>query len=243
MKRVKFLLVILTILSCITTNAQQTHIRIICGDEMGMAYVQGYEYNDGCEFVFKDSCRVERGRGTLSFTMEDDADVTMMLITDKQKSMHRLTIGPGDSVVLSYTDGHMAIIEDKRQFREQYARSRVIGERYTDLRERLYNERYGGRRYREIEDSIKLIEAYYYNEYPYYILGDPELSQSVYLVHKAIAIRSVAGAPLRELDSLRTTFAKRLPHAKSFTVRGDKDTERSKRARSRFEQILQQYQR
>ena len=47
MKRVKFLLVILTILSCITTNAQQTHIRIISGDEMGMAYVQGYEYDGG----------------------------------------------------------------------------------------------------------------------------------------------------------------------------------------------------
>ena len=225
------------------TLAQQAHITLECDGDMGMAYVQGYEYNDGCEFVFKDSCRVERGRGTLSFTMEDDADVAMMLITDKQKGMHRLTIGPGDSVVLSYTDGHMAIIEDKRQFRKEYARARVIVEKYTDLRERLYNARYGSRRYREIEDSIKLIESYYYNEYPYYILGDPELSQSVYLVHKAIAIRSVAGATLRELDSLRTTFAKRLPHAKSFTARGDRDTQRSKRDRSRFEQILQQYQR
>ena len=105
----------------------------------------------------------------------------------------------------------------------------------------LNNERYGSRRYKEIEDSIKLFETYYYNEFPYNILNDPKLSQSVYLVHKAIAIRSVAGATLKELDSLRATFAERLPHAKSFIVRGDKYTERSKRDRNRFEQILQQY--
>ena len=241
MKRVKFLLVILTILSCITTNAQQTHIRIICGDEIGMAYVQGYEYDGGCEFVFKDSCRVEYGCGTLSFTMDDDTDVTMLLVTGKQKTMHRLTIGPGDSVVLNYTDRHMIIAEDKRKFREEYAWFRVIGDEYDDLQKRLKNERYGSHRYNEIEDSIKLIKAYYYNEFPYYILNDPEMSQSVYLVHKAISIRSVVGASLRELDSLRTTFAERLPHAKSFTVRGDNHTERSKRDRNRFEQILKQY--
>lgn len=241
MKRVKFLLVILTILSCITTNAQQTHIRIICGDEIGMAYVQGYEYDGGCEFVFKDSCRIEHGRGELNFSMDDDTDVTMLLVTDKQKTMHGLTIGPGDSIVLNYTDSNMTIVEDKRKFREEYARVQAIRGKYNDLRERLNNERYGNRRYKEIEDSIKLFETYYYNELPYTILNDPKLSQSVYLVHKAIAIRSVAGATLKELDSLRATFAERLPHAKSFIVRGDKYTERSKRDRNRFEQILQQY--
>ena len=34
---------------------------------------------------------------------------------------------------------------------------------------------FGSRRYQEIEDSIKLVERYYYNEYPYYIFNDPEL--------------------------------------------------------------------
>ena len=207
-----------------------------------MAYVQGYEYNDGCEFVFKDSCRIECGHGELNFPMDDDTDVTMLLVTDKQKTMHSLTIGPYDSVVLSYTDSHMTIIDDKRRFSREYARFRVIGNKYTDLRESLYNERYGSRRYKAIEDSIKLVEQYYYNEYPYYILNDPELSQSVYLVHRAIAIRSVAGASYNELDSLRATFAERLPHANSFIVRGDRHTERSKRDRNRFNQILQQYQ-
>lgn len=241
MKRVKFLLVILTILPCITTNAQQTHIRIICGDEMGMAYVQGYEYDGGCEFVFKDSCRIEHGRGELNFSMDDDTDVTMLLVTDNQKTMHGLTIGPGDSIVLNYTDSNMTIVEDKRKFREEYARVQAVRGKYHDLQKRLNNERYGSRRYKEIEDSIKLFETYYYNELPYDILNDSKLSQSVYLVHKAIAIRSVAGATLKELDSLRATFAELLPHAKSFTVRGDKYTERSKRDRNRFEQILQQY--
>lgn len=220
---------------------QDAHIEIRCNNANGMAYVQGYEYNGGCEFMFKDSCRVEYGRGTLSFTMDDDTDVTMLLVTDKQKTMHRLTIGPGDSIVLNYTDSNMTIVEDKRKFREEYARFRVIGDKYDDLQKRLKNERYGSHRYNEIEDSIKLIKSYYYNEFPYYILNDPEMSQSVYLVHKAIAIRSVAGASLRELDSLRTTFAERLPHAKSFTVRGDNHTERSERDRNRFEQILKQY--
>lgn len=241
MKRVKFLLVILTILSCITTNAQQTHIRIICGDEMGMTYVQGYEYDGGCEFVFKDSCRIELGRGELNFSMDDDTDVTMLLVTDKQKTMHGLTIGPGDSIVLNYTDSNMTIVEDKRKFRDEYARVQAVRGKYHDLQERLNNERYGSRRYKEIEDSIKLFETYYYNELPYDILNDPKLSQSVYLVQKAIAIRAVAGATLKELDSLRATFAERLPHAKSFIVRGDKYTERSERDRNRFEQILKQY--
>lgn len=207
-----------------------------------MAYVQGYEYNGGCEFVFKDSCRIECGHGELNFPMDDDTDVTMLLVTDKQRTMHGLTIGPYDSVVLSYTDSHITIVEDKRKFREEYARVQAVRGKYHDLQERLNNERYGSRRYKEIEDSIKLFETYYYNEFPYYILNDPEMSQSVYLVHSAIAIRSVAGATLKELDSLRATFAERLPHAKSFIVRGDKYTERSKRDRNRFNQILQQYQ-
>lgn len=224
------------------TFAQRAHVKINCGTDRGMAYVQGYEYDGGCEFVFKDSCRVEQGRGDLSFTMDDDSEVTLMLITDRQKTMHGLTIGPGDSVVLSYTDGRMTIIEDKRRFSEEYARFDLIKVSYRDMHERLYSECFGSRRYQEIEDSIKLVERYYYNEYPYYIFNDPELSQSVYLVHSAIAIRSVAGASLSEQDSLRTTFARRLPHAKSFTTRGDKHTERSKRDRNRFNQILQQYQ-
>lgn len=239
----RFTTVSIFLISCYTPiSAQKSHIALVCNDDTGMAYVQGYEYNDGCEFVFKDSCRIECGHGELNFLMDDDTDVTMLLVTDKQKTMHSLTIGPYDSVVLSYTDSHMTIIDDKRIFSREYARFRVIGNKYTDLRERLYNERYGSRRYKAIEDSIKLVEQYYYNEYPYYILNDPELSQSVYLVHRAIAIRSVAGASVNELDSLRATFAERLPHAKSFIVRGDRHTERSKRDRNRFNQILQQYQ-
>ena len=228
------------ILIALTASAQRTSVKIIAEQDNGMAYVQGYEYDGGCEFVFKDSCRVKCGRGELNFTMDNDTDVTLLLVTDNQKTMHRLTIGPGDSVVLSYTDGHMTIVEDKREFREEYARFRDIGYKCDDLRKRLYNERCGSRRHKEIEDSIKLLETYYYNEFPSYILNDPEMSKSVYLVHSAIAIRSVAGATLKELDSLRATFAKRLPHAKSFTVRGDKHTERSKRDMNRFNQLLQQ---
>lgn len=228
------------ILIALTASAQRTSVKIIAEQDNGMAYVQGYEYDGGCEFVFKDSCRVKCGRGELNFTMDNDTDVTILLVTDNQKTMHRLTIGPGDSVVLSYTDRHMTIVEDKREFREEYARFRDIGYKCDDLRKRLYNERCGSRRHKEIEDSIKLLETYYYNEFPYYILNDPEMSKSVYLVHSAIAIRSVAGATLKELDSLRATFTKRLPHAKSFTVRGDKHTERSKRDMNRFNQLLQQ---
>lgn len=236
----RYLTLFFAILIALTASAQRTSVKIIAEQDNGMAYVQGYEYDGGCEFVFKDSCRVEHGRGTLSFTMDDDTDVTMLLVTDKQKTMHGLTIGPGDSIVLNYTDSNMTIVEDKRKFREEYARVQAVRGKYNDLQERLNNERYGSRRYKEIEDSIKLFETYYYNEFPYYILNDPEMSQSVYLVHKAIAIRSVAGASLRELDSLRTTFAERLPHAKSFTVRGDNHTERSKRDMNRFNQLLQQ---
>lgn len=236
----RYLTLFFAILIALTASAQRTSVKIIAEQDNGMAYVQGYEYDGGCEFVFKDSCRVKCGRGELNFTMDDDTDVTILLVKDNQKTMHRLTIGPGDSVVLSYTDRHMTIVEDKREFREEYARFRDIGYKCDDLRKRLYNERCGSRRHKEIEDSIKLLETYYYNEFPYYILNDPEMSKSVYLVHSAIAIRSVAGATLKELDSLRATFAKRLPHAKSFTVRGDKHTERSKRDMNRFNQLLQQ---
>ena len=235
----KHLTLFFAILIALTASAQRTSVKIIAEQDNGMAYVQGYEYDGGCEFVFKDSCRVKCGRGELNFNMDNDTDVTLLLVTDNQKTMHRLTIGPGDSVVLSYTDRHMTIVEDKREFREEYARFRDIGYKCDDLRKRLYNERCGSRRHKEIEDSIKLLETYYYNKFPYYILNDPEMSKSVYLVHSAIAIRSVAGATLKELDSLRATFAKRLPHAKSFTVRGDKHTERSKRDMNRFNQLLQ----
>ena len=240
---IRLTLVLLVLFSLISNvlYGQDAYIELRCDNARGMAYVQGYEYDGGCEFVFKDSCRVENGRGKLSFKMDDDANVTVMLVTDKLKTMHRLIIGPDDSVVLCYIGDCMTIGEDKRRFREEYARFRVIGNKCDDLRRRLYNERYGSHRYKEIEDSIKLVETYYYNEFPYYILNDPEMSQSVYLVHSAIAIRSVAGATLQELDSLRATFANRLPHAKSFTIRGDKHSERSKRDRNRFEQILKQY--
>lgn len=237
----RYLTLFFSIFIALTVSAQRASVRIIAEQDNGMAYVQSYEYDGGCEFVFKDSCRIECGRGELNFTMDDDTNVTVMLVTDNQRTMHGLIIGPGDSVVLSYTDRNMTIVEDKRKFREEYARFRIIGNICDNLRGRLYNERCGSRRYKEIEDSIKLVETYYYNEFPYYILNDPEMSQSVYLVHSAIAIRSVAGATLRELDSLRTTFAERLPHAKSFTARGDKHTERSERDRNRFEQILNQY--
>jgi hypothetical protein len=236
----RYLTLFFAILIALTASAQRTSVKIIAEQDNGMAYVQGYEYDGGCEFVFKDSCRVKCGRGELNFTMDNDTDVTILLVTDNQKTMHRLTIGPGDSVVLSYTDRNMTIVEDKREFIEEYARFRDIGYKCGDLRKRVYNERCGSRRHKEIEDSIKLLETYYYNEFPYYILNDPEMSKSVYLVHSAIAIRSVAGATLKELDSLRATFAKRLPHAKSFTVRGDKHTERSKRDMNRFNQLLQQ---
>lgn len=240
MKSLKFLLVTQIIFLGITVNAQQTHIRLDCGHERGMAYVQGYEYDGGCEFVFKDSCRIEQGRGELNFTMDDDSDVTVLLITEKQKTMHRLTVGPGDSVALSYNDRHMTIVEDKRRFREEYARFSIIGNLHDQLRERLNNESFGSQRRREIEDSIRLVEHYYYNEFPYDILSDTALTQSVYIVHKAIAIISLAGATHTEVDSLRTTFAERLPHPNSLTVRGDKHTERSVRDRNRFNELLKQ---
>ena len=81
------------------------------------------------------------------------------------------------------------------------------------LNDRLYSERSRSKRYRQLQDSIAAVERFYYNEFPYLILADTAMTQSAYIVHSAIAIRSLARATPRELDSLRTTYAERLPHA------------------------------
>jgi hypothetical protein len=110
--------------------------------------------------------------------------------------------------------------------------------RYNALNDRLYSERSRSKRYRQLQDSIASVERFYYNEFPYLILADTAMTQSAYIVHSAIAIRSLARATPRELDSLRTTYAERLPHAKCFTAVGEEITERSKRDSQRFQQLL-----
>ena len=148
---------------------------------------------------------------------------------------------PGDTLELHIGD-RIETREDRRRFREQYAKHNNMKDsilrRYSALNDRLYSERSRSKRYRQLQDSIAAVERFYYNEFPYLILADTAMTQSAYIVHSAIAIRSLARATPRELDSLRTTYAERLPHAKCFTAVGEEITERSKRDSQRFQQLL-----
>ena len=239
MKRVNLL--VLSFALIIPTFAQRAHITLKGDDVSGMAYVQGYECDDKCEFVLKDSCRVERGRSTLNFDMREDTFVNLLIITDTRRYLQQVVIGPGDTLELHLGD-RIETREDRRRFREQYAKHNNMKDsilrRYNVLNDRLYSERSRSKMYRQLQDSIAAVERFYYDEFPYLILADSELTQSAYIVHSAIAIRSLARATPRELDSLRTTYAERLPHAKCFTAVGEEITERSERDSKRFHQLL-----
>jgi hypothetical protein len=239
MKRVTLL--VLSFALIIPTFAQRAHITLKGDDVSGMAYVQGYESDKMCEFVFKDSCSLEHGRGELYFDMGEDTFVNLLIITDTRRYLQQVVIGPGDTLEL-YIGDRIETREDRRRFREQYAKHNNMKDsilrRYNALNDRLYSERSRSKRYRQLQDSIAAVERFYYNEFPYLILADTAMTQSAYIVHSAIAIRSLARATPRELDSLRTTYAERLPHAKCFTAVGEEITERSKRDSQRFQQLL-----
>lgn len=239
MKRVTLL--VLSFALIIPTFAQRAHITLKGDDISGMAYVQGYESDKMCEFVFKDSCSLEHGRGELYFDMGEDTFVNLLIITDTRRYLQQVVMGPDDSIELHLGE-KIEIREDRRRFREQYAKHNNMKDsilrRYNDLNDRLYSERSRSKRYRQLQDSIAAVERFYYNEFPYLILADTAMTQSAYIVHSAIAIRSLARATPRELDSLRTTYAQRLPHAKCLTAVGDKITERSERDSKRFHQLL-----
>ena len=239
MKRLILLVVSLSVI--IPALAQRAHIILYCDEGSGMAYVQGFECDDKCEFVLKDSCRVERGRSTLNFDMREDTFVNLLIISDTRRYLQQVVIGPGDTIELHLGD-RIETREDRRRFREQYAKHNNMKDsilrRYNALNDRLYSERSRSKMYRQLQDSIAAVERFYYDEFPYLILADSELTRSAYIVHSAIAIRSLARATPRELDSLRTTYAERLPHAKCLTAVGDKITERSERDSKRFHQLL-----
>jgi hypothetical protein len=239
MKRLTLLVISLSF--TIPALAQRAHITLKGDDVSGMAYVQGYESDKMCEFVFKDSCSLEHGRGELYFDMREDTFVNLLILTDKERHLEQVVIGPGDTLEL-YIGDRIETREDRRRFREQYAKHNNMKDsilrRYNALNDRLYSERSRSKRYRQLQDSIAAVERFYYNEFPYLILADTAMTQSSYIVHSAIAIRSLARATPRELDSLRTTYAERLPHAKCFTAVGEKFTERSKRDSQRFQQLL-----
>lgn len=239
MKRVTLL--VLSFALIIPTFAQRAHITLKGDDISGMAYVQGYESDKMCEFVFKDSCSLEHDRGELYFDMGEDTFVNLLIITDSRRYLQQVVIGPGDTLELHIGD-RIETREDRRRFREQYAKHNNMKDsilrRYNDLNDRLYSERSRSKRYRQLQDSIAAVERFYHNEFPYLILADTVMTQSAYIVHSAIAIRSLARATPRELDSLRTTYAQRLPHAKCLTAVGDKITERSERDSKRFHQLL-----
>ena len=239
MKRVTLLVLSFSLI--IPTFAQRAHITLKGDDVSGMAYVQGYESDKMCEFVFKDSCSLEHGRGELYFDMGEDTFVNLLIITDTRRYLQQVVIGPGDTIELHLGD-RIETREDRRRFREQYAKHNNMKDsilrRYNALNDRLYSERSRSKMYRQLQDSIAAVERFYYDEFPYLILADSELTRSAYIVHSAIAIRSLARATPRELDSLRTTYAERLPHAKCLTAVGDKITERSERDSKRFHQLL-----
>ena len=241
-KSVIYIFIVSIFLSCSISKSHQAYIYLDCGDESGMAYVQGYEYDEGCEFTIKDSCRVKRGRGELQFTMNEDNFVMLLIVTENHRFLDELPIGPNDTVFLDYTGGSMGIRKDRRRYGNEYTRFKAMKDSirclYTNLHEQIYNVYYGSSEYKRLEDSINLVNDYYYNKFPYDILNDPELSQSVYIVHNAIAIRSIARASLSELDSLRITFTQRLPNAKSLIVKGEFDTKRSERDKERFFELL-----
>jgi hypothetical protein len=239
MKRLTLLVISLSF--TIPALAQRAHITLKGDDVSGMAYVQGYESDKMCEFVFKDSCSLEHGRGELYFDMGEDTFVNLLIITDTRRYLQQVVIGPGDTLALHLGD-RIETREDRRRLREQYAKHNNMKDsilrRYNALNDRLYSERSRSKWYRQLQDSIAAVERFYYNEFPYLILADTAMTQSAYIVHSAIAIRSLARATPRELDSLRTTYAERLPHAKCFTAVGEKITERSKRDSQRFQQLL-----
>lgn len=239
MKRLSLLIISLSVI--IPALAQRAHITLKGDDVSGMAYVQGYESDKMCEFVFKDSCSLEHGRGELYFDMGEDTFVNLLIITDTRRYLQQVVIGPGDTLEL-YIGDRIETREDRRRFREQYAKHNNMKDsilrRYNALNDRLYSERSRSKRYRQLQDSIAAVERFYYNEFPYLILADTAMTQSAYIVHSAIAIRSLARATPRELDSLRTTYAERLPHAKCYTAVGEEITERSKRDSQRFQQLL-----
>ena len=239
MKRVTLLVLSFSLI--IPTFAQRAHITLKGDDVSGMAYVQGYESDKMCEFVFKDSCSLEHGRGELYFDMGEDTFVNLLIITDTRRYLQQVVIGPGDTLELHLGD-RIETREDRRRFREQYAKHNNMKDsilrRYNALNDRLYSERSRSKRYRQLQDSIAAVERFYYDEFPYLILADTAMTQSAYIVHSAIAIRSLARATPRELDSLRTKYAERLPHAKCFTAVGEEITERSERDSKRFHQLL-----
>ena len=178
---------------------------------------------------------------TLDFDMREDTFVNLLIITNKDRYLEQVVIGPGDTLELHIGD-RIETREDRRRFREQYAKHNNMKDsilrHYSALNDRLYSERSRSKKYRQLQDSIAAVERFYYNEFPYLILADTAMTQSAYIVHSAIAIRSLARATPRELDSLRTTYAERLPHAKCFTAVGEEITERSKRDSQRFQQLL-----
>ena len=239
MKRVTLL--VLSFALIIPTFAQRAHITLKGDDVSGMAYVQGFESDKMCEFVFKDSCSLEHGRGELYFDMREDTFVNLLIITDTRRYLQQVVMGPDDTIELHLGE-KIEIREDRRRFREQYAKHNNMKDsilrRYNALNDRLYSERSRSKRYRQLQDSIAAVERFYYDELPYLILADTAMTQSAYIVHSAIAIRSLARATPRELDSLRTTYAQRLPHAKCFTAVGEEITERSERDSKRFHQLL-----
>ena len=71
----RLILLVISFSFTISALAQRAHIILYCDEGSGMAYVQGFECDDKCEFVLKDSCRVERGRNTLNFDMREDTFV------------------------------------------------------------------------------------------------------------------------------------------------------------------------
>ena len=239
MKRLTLFVMSLSVI--IPALAQRAHITLKGDDVSGMAYVQGYESDKMCEFVFKDSCSLEHGRGELYFDMREDTFVNLLIITDTRRYLQQVVMGPDDTIELHLGE-KIEIREDRRRFREQYAKHNSMKDsilrRYNALNDRLYSERSRSKRYRQLQDSIAAVERFYYDEFPYLILADTAMTQSAYIVHSAIAIRSLARATPRELDSLRTTYAERLPHAKCFTAVGEEITERSKRDSQRFQQLL-----
>ena len=241
MNRTKLLLLLSLIFMYACANAQQAVIKVHYNDR-AMVYAQGYEYEEGCEFVIKDSCRIEDGRGILRFDMQEDNFVNILLLSDNSRFLDEVVIGPNDTLTLDYTNNHMVISEDKRRYREQYARFCSMRDslryKYKDLQDRLYDTPINSLRNKHLKESINIVNTFYYSEFPYIILNDSELSQSVYIVSCAIAILSNARIEYEALDSLRKASAVRLPHAKSLTSTGDKHTERSKRDQQRFFELL-----
>ena len=241
MKHLQLLLSLIIALICESVAAQQAVIKVLY-DHTAMVYAQGYEYEDGCEFVIKDSCRVEDGRGTLRFDMQEDVFVNILLLSDNDRFLDEVVVGADDSLTLYYTNNRMIISEDKRRYREQYSRFGSMRDslrcKHSDLQNSLYSVRYNSRQYHALQDSLNMVKAFYHKDFPYILLNDNLLSQSVYIVSYAIAILSNARVAPEELDSLRTTFSARLPHAKSLKVTGERHTERSLRDQHRFFELL-----